>query len=140
MEKRDCRVFEEVFHAVVDKAQGIAGKMEKLFQSPLRIIDAPVISLCLKKYDGAKYRKAKAKLDPQIKNINHQVQPQEKHGGLPRGPVSGRRLPQSEHPLFPGLLLGLPNILERLPVNFFPGNRIPDGDPHGLQYRIDSAP
>jgi hypothetical protein len=30
MEKRDCRVFEEVFHAVVDKVQGIAGKMKKL--------------------------------------------------------------------------------------------------------------
>jgi hypothetical protein len=58
MEKRDCRVFEEVFHAVADKAQGIAGKMKKLFTSPLRIIDASVISLCLKKYDWAKYRKA----------------------------------------------------------------------------------
>jgi hypothetical protein len=59
MEKRDCRVFEEVFHAVADKAQSIAGKMKKLFQSPLRIIDASVISVCLKKYDWAKYRKAK---------------------------------------------------------------------------------
>jgi hypothetical protein len=59
MEKRDCHVFEEVFHAVVGKALDIAGKMKKLFKSPLRIIDASVISVCLKKYDWAKYRKAK---------------------------------------------------------------------------------
>jgi hypothetical protein len=59
MEKRDCRVFEEVFHAAADKAQGIAGKMKKLFKSPLRIIDASVISVCLARYDWAKYRKAK---------------------------------------------------------------------------------
>ncbi|MFP3089188.1 DUF4372 domain-containing protein, partial [Treponema sp. TIM-1] len=59
MEKRDWHVFEEVFHAVVDKAQGLAGKMKKLFKHPLRIIDASIISLCLARYDWAKYRKAK---------------------------------------------------------------------------------
>jgi hypothetical protein len=66
MEKRDRRVFEEVFHAVVGKARGIAGKMRKLFKSPLRIIDASVISLCLKKYDWAKYRKAKGAVKPHL--------------------------------------------------------------------------
>jgi hypothetical protein len=59
MEKRDCHVFEDVFHALADKAQIIAGKTKKLFKNPLRIIDAPVISLCLTKYDRASYRKAK---------------------------------------------------------------------------------
>jgi hypothetical protein len=31
MEKRDYRVFEDVFHAVVDKAQMITGRMKKQF-------------------------------------------------------------------------------------------------------------
>jgi hypothetical protein len=59
MEKRDHQVFEDVFHAVVEKAQMIAGKTKKLFKNPLRIIDASVISLCLGTYDWACYRKAK---------------------------------------------------------------------------------
>jgi hypothetical protein len=59
MEKRDHQVFEDVFHAVVDKAQMTAGKTKKLFKNPLRIIDASVISLCLATYDWASYRKAK---------------------------------------------------------------------------------
>jgi hypothetical protein len=59
MEKRDHHVFEDVFHAVVGKAQMIAGKTKKLFTNPLRIIDASVISLCLATYDWASYRKAK---------------------------------------------------------------------------------
>ena len=59
MEKRDCQVFEDVFHEVVEKAQGIAGRMKKLFKNPLRIIDASVISVCLSRYDWAAYRKTK---------------------------------------------------------------------------------
>ena len=59
MERRDRHVFEDVFHAVVEKAQGIAGKTKKLFKNPLRIIDASVISVCLATYDWAAYRKAK---------------------------------------------------------------------------------
>jgi hypothetical protein len=59
MEKRDCHVFEAVFHALADKAQRIAGKVKKQFKNPLRIIDASLISLCLKTYDWAAYRKAK---------------------------------------------------------------------------------
>jgi hypothetical protein len=38
MEKRDRQVFEDVFHAVADKTQGIAGRAKKLFKNPLRII------------------------------------------------------------------------------------------------------
>jgi putative transposase len=45
MEKRDHQVFEDVFHAVADKAQVIAGRTKKLFKNPLRIIDASVISV-----------------------------------------------------------------------------------------------
>jgi transposase len=59
MEKRDHQVFEDVFHAVVNKAQMIAGNTKKLFKSPLRIIDASIISVCLATYDWAVYRKAK---------------------------------------------------------------------------------
>ncbi|MDR2796162.1 MAG: hypothetical protein LBB47_05565 [Spirochaetaceae bacterium] len=66
MEKRDCHVLEDAFHIVVDKAQGIAGKMKKLFKAPLRIIDAPVISVCLKRYDRAKYCKAKVAVKPRL--------------------------------------------------------------------------
>ena len=59
MEKRGCHVFEDVFHAVVNKAQNIAGSMKKLFKNPLRIIDASVISVCLAACDWASSRKAK---------------------------------------------------------------------------------
>jgi hypothetical protein len=59
MERRDYHVFEDVFHAVVNKAQNIAGSMKKLFKNPLRIIDASIISVCLATYDWASYRKAK---------------------------------------------------------------------------------
>jgi hypothetical protein len=59
MEKRDCHVFEDIFHAAVDKAQILSGRTKKLFKNPLRIIDASVISLCLATYDWASYRKAK---------------------------------------------------------------------------------
>jgi hypothetical protein len=59
LEKRDRQVFEDVFHAVVNKAQRIAGRTKKRFKNPLRIIDASVISLCLATYDWASYRKAK---------------------------------------------------------------------------------
>jgi hypothetical protein len=59
MKKRDNHVFEAVFHALVDKAQRIAGNTKQLFKNPLRIIDASLISLCLKTCDWAAYRKAK---------------------------------------------------------------------------------
>jgi hypothetical protein len=44
-------VFEDVFHAAVNKAQMIAGKTKKFFKNPLRIIDVLIISLSLKTYD-----------------------------------------------------------------------------------------
>jgi transposase len=44
---------------MVGKAQGIAGKTQKKFSDPLRIVDASIVSLCLKRFDWAKYRKSK---------------------------------------------------------------------------------
>ena len=59
LEKRSHEVFRDVFYAMVNKAQGIAGKMKKKFKDPLRIIDASQIPLCLSRFNWAKYRKAK---------------------------------------------------------------------------------
>ena len=57
LEKRPHEVFKNVFYAMVGKAQGIAGKMKKKFSDPLRIIDASVISLCLKRFNFSKIPK-----------------------------------------------------------------------------------
>jgi len=57
--KRGHNIFKKVFDSMVEKAQGIAGPMGRKFKDPLRIIDASIISLCLKRFDWAKYRKAK---------------------------------------------------------------------------------
>jgi len=59
LEKRPNGLFQNVFQELVDKAQKIAGKTKKKFKDPLRIIDATIISLCLKQFNWAKYRKAK---------------------------------------------------------------------------------
>jgi transposase len=59
LEKRPNGLFENVFTELADKAQGIAGKMRKKFANPLRIIDASIMSLCLTRFNWAKYRKAK---------------------------------------------------------------------------------
>jgi len=59
LERRQHDLFKSVFHKLVDKAQNISGKMKKKFKDPLRIIDATVISLCLKRFNWAKYRKSK---------------------------------------------------------------------------------
>jgi hypothetical protein len=59
LEKRKQEIFKSVFEKLVNKAQGISGKMKKKFKDPLRIIDATIISLCLARFDWAKYRKAK---------------------------------------------------------------------------------
>ena len=59
LERRRHDVFRSTFHALVDKAQGIAGKTKKKFKDPLRIIDATIISVCLSRFNWAKYRKSK---------------------------------------------------------------------------------
>jgi len=62
MEKKQHCIFQSAFHAMTEKAQKIAGTMKKKFKDPLRIIDASVISLCINKYNWAKYRKTKGAL------------------------------------------------------------------------------
>ena len=59
LEKKQHGIFQSAFHAMTEKAQGIAGRMKKKFKDPLRIIDASIISLCIKRCDWAKYRKTK---------------------------------------------------------------------------------
>jgi hypothetical protein len=59
LEKRPHQIFMHTFNAMVEKAQGIAGKMKKKFNDPLRIIDATIISVCLTRFNWAKYRKTK---------------------------------------------------------------------------------
>lgn len=59
LERKQHGIFQSAFHAMTEKAQKIAGKMNKKFRDPLRIIDASVISLCVSQYNWAKYRKTK---------------------------------------------------------------------------------
>jgi hypothetical protein len=59
LEKRKNDIFKSVFNKLSEKAQNISGRMKKKFKDPLRIIDATVISLCLARFNWAKYRKAK---------------------------------------------------------------------------------
>jgi hypothetical protein len=59
LEKRRNGIYKSVFHLLADKAQGISGRTKKRFKEPLRILDATIISVCLKKFNWAKYRKAK---------------------------------------------------------------------------------
>ena len=59
LEKRDHRIFQSVFHSVVDIAQSFGSKMKKKFKDPLRIIDATILSLCIHTFDWAAYRTTK---------------------------------------------------------------------------------
>jgi len=59
LEKRGHEVYEKIFNNMVEKAQCIGSRMRRKFKDPLRIIDATIISLCLKRFDWAKYRKTK---------------------------------------------------------------------------------
>jgi putative transposase len=59
MEKRDSRIFEKTFQALVAQAQQIAGKSGRRFRNPLKIIDASTIELCLARFEWAKFRSTK---------------------------------------------------------------------------------
>jgi hypothetical protein len=73
LEKRQHGIFKSVFDKLVGKAQAISGNMKKKFRDPLRIIDATVISLCLARFNWAKYRKAKGavKIHLNLDGDNH---------------------------------------------------------------------
>ena len=59
LEKRPQEVFKDVFYAMVGKAQKIAGNKNKKFTIPLRIIDGTIVSVCIERFDWAKYRATK---------------------------------------------------------------------------------
>jgi hypothetical protein len=59
LEKRKHDIFKRVFDKLVYKAQSLSHKAKKKFKDPMRIIDATIISLCLARFNWAKYRKAK---------------------------------------------------------------------------------
>ena len=59
MERRDHRVFEEVFSTVTELARKVAGKRNRQFKDPLEIIDSTTIPLCLEDYDWVAFRQKK---------------------------------------------------------------------------------
>ena len=59
LEKKKYVIFQSAFHAMTEKAQKAAGTMKRKFKDPLRIIDASIISICIQRFDWAKYRKTK---------------------------------------------------------------------------------
>jgi putative transposase len=59
MEKRSHKVFQTVFHGAAEQARQLAGRMQKKFKDPLRIIDATILPLCLAKCPWAAFRQAK---------------------------------------------------------------------------------
>jgi hypothetical protein len=62
LKKRDQAIFEKAFYALVDKAKYLSSKAGKRFKSPLTIIDASTIELCLKRFNWAKFRTTKGAL------------------------------------------------------------------------------
>lgn len=73
MERRDCRIFEEMFHAMVKKTGSVAPAHRFRFKNPLYSIDATTIDLCLSVFDWAKFRKQKGaiKLHCQLDHAGH---------------------------------------------------------------------
>jgi len=59
LEKRDSRIFEDTFNALVATARQLAGTSGRRFRNPLKIIDASTIELCLSRFDWAKFRTTK---------------------------------------------------------------------------------
>lgn len=73
MERRDCRIFEELFYDMVQKTGRLAPKHKFRFNHPLYSIDATTIDLCLSVFDWAKFRKQKGaiKLHCQLDHNGH---------------------------------------------------------------------
>lgn len=73
MERRDCRVFEELFYDMVQKTGRLAPKHKFRFRHPLYSIDATTVDLCLSVFDWAKFRKQKGaiKLHCQLDHNGH---------------------------------------------------------------------
>jgi hypothetical protein len=73
MERRDCKIFEDLFHAMVRKTAAMAPGHQFRFRNPLYSIDATTIDLCLNVFDWAKFRKQKGaiKLHCQLDHAGH---------------------------------------------------------------------
>jgi hypothetical protein len=73
MERRDCRLFEELFYAMVRQTSRKAPCHSFRFKNPLYSIDATTIDLCLSVFDWAKFRKQKGaiKLHCQLNHNGH---------------------------------------------------------------------
>lgn len=59
LETRDSRIFEQTAEYLVEEAGYLGAAKGKKFHHPLKIIDATTISVSLKRYPWASYRKAK---------------------------------------------------------------------------------
>lgn len=73
MERRDCKIFEDLFHAMVQKTATMAPEHRFRFKNPLYSIDATTIDLCLNVFDWARFRKQKGaiKLHCQLDHAGH---------------------------------------------------------------------
>ena len=73
MERRDCRIFEELFYDMVQKTGRLSPKHKFRFKHPLYSIDSTTIDLCLSVFDWAKFRKQKGaiKLHCQLDHNGH---------------------------------------------------------------------
>jgi hypothetical protein len=72
-EHRPWRVYEEIFHTFLGKAQAVAAskKQKFRFKNPLRSLDASVIDLCLESFDWARYRRTKGAIKLHLQ-LDHQ--------------------------------------------------------------------
>ena len=57
--RRDYRIFEELFYYLLERCKSITPKHKFKFKNPLYSLDASVIDLCLKMFPWAKFRKKK---------------------------------------------------------------------------------
>lgn len=73
MNRRDPRIFEEMFYEVLRRAQEFAPKHKFKFNNPLYSIDSTTISLCLNMFEWAKYRTRKGalKIHTQLDHDGH---------------------------------------------------------------------
>ena len=68
--RRNSRIFEEIFNVLLDKTIKLTPKHKFKFKNPLYSMDSTTIKLCLNLYDWAKYRKKKGAIKLHVK-FNH---------------------------------------------------------------------
>lgn len=60
--KRDCRIYEKLFYALLERCHDITPHRKFKFDNPLYSFDSSTINLCLSMFDWAKYRTTKGAL------------------------------------------------------------------------------